>query len=146
MSPVTAIPAALLPAVKAVSAVAATDIFTSTAHGLSVNDSGTLSALVGGAGLSTSTIYYVIAANFAANTFQLSTTLGGATVDMTTDLTSANFTTILNWGNLKKLFTNEQLGYLAKYYQTLLTTPLSDGTIVDNAVVRNFYQYGMLPA
>lgn len=146
MSPVTQLPAALTPTAKAITAVAATDIFTATAHGLSIGDSVTLSTLSGGAGASTGVVYYVIAANFTANTFSLSTTLGGSTIDTTTDLTAGFATQILNWANLKRLFTSEQLGYMAKYFQTLIQLPLSDGTIVDNAVVRNFYQNGVLPA
>jgi hypothetical protein len=146
MSPVTQLPAALLPAIKPITAVAATDIFTSTNHGLAIGDSVTLSGLVGGAGINPALVHYVIAANFAASTFQLSTTLNGSTIDMTTDLTAGNATTILNWGNLRKLFTNEQLSYLAKYFQTVSPAGgLVDGTILDNAVVRNFYQNGQLP-
>lgn len=146
MSPVIALPAALSPTAKAVTGIAATDIFTVTAHGLAIGDSVIFSTLSGGAGLSTVTIYYVIAANLTANTFSVSTTLAGSTIDTTTDLTAGFVTQILNWANLKRFFTNEQLGYLAKYFQTLIQQPLSDGTIVDNAVVRQYYQFGMLPA
>ena len=71
----------------AVTGVAATDIFTSTAHGYVAGDRVVFTSLTGGAGLSTNRDYYVIAANLAANTFQVSATSGGAAVDFTTDVT-----------------------------------------------------------
>lgn len=73
---------------KAVTGVAATDIFTSTAHGYVAGDRVVFTALTGGAGLSTNRDYYVIAANLAANTFQVSATVGGASVDFTTDVSA----------------------------------------------------------
>jgi hypothetical protein len=141
-------PAALGPFVgKAVTAVAATDIFTSTAHGFQAGDSVVFSALTGGAGISTSVVYYVIATNLAANTFSVSATLGGTALDVTTDLSAGTVTQILNYGNLRRLFTADQMGYLAKYVNSVAPAGgISDGTIVDNAVVRNFYQNGQLPA
>jgi hypothetical protein len=71
----------------AVTGVAATDIFTSAAHGYVAGDRVVFTALTGGAGLVTNRDYYVIAANLAANTFQVSATPGGASVDFTTDVT-----------------------------------------------------------
>lgn len=132
---------------KSVTAVAATDIFTATAHGLKAGDSVQFSGLTGGAGINPAVIYYVIAANLAANTFQVSATLGGTALDVTTDLTVGTVTQILNYGNLRTLFTTEQMGYLAKYMNTVApASGLSDGTIVDNSVVRSYYQMGALPA
>lgn len=131
---------------KAITGVAVTDIITSTAHGLKVGDAAALSGLSGGAGLANGQVLYVIAANLAANTFQLSTTFGGATVDFTTDITAGFVTKVLNWFNIKSYFTPEQFGYLAKYYATSFPLlNLADGTIVDNNVVRSFYQTGSLP-
>jgi hypothetical protein len=72
----------------AVTGVAATDIFTSAAHGYVAGDRVVFTALTGGAGLSTNREYYVIAANLAANTFQVSATSGGASVDFTTDVSA----------------------------------------------------------
>jgi hypothetical protein len=77
-----------LGAALAVTGVAATDIFTSAAHGYAAGDRVIFTALTGGAGLSTNRDYYVIAANLAANTFQVSATPGGASVDFTTDVTA----------------------------------------------------------
>ena len=72
----------------AVTGVAATDIFTSAAHGYVAGDRVVFTSLTGGAGLSTNRDYYVIAANLAANTFQVSATVGGAPVDFTTDVSA----------------------------------------------------------
>jgi hypothetical protein len=72
----------------AVTGVAATDIFTSTAHGYVAGDRVVFTALTGGAGLVTKQAYYVIAANLAANTFQVSATPGGTAVDFTTDVSA----------------------------------------------------------
>lgn len=77
-------------AALAVTGVAATDIFTSAAHGYVAGDRVVFTALTGGTGLSTNRDYYVIAANLAANTFQVSATVGGASVDFSTDV-SAGF-------------------------------------------------------
>jgi hypothetical protein len=103
--------------------------------------------LTGGAGINPGTVYYVIATNLAANTFSVSATLGGTALDVTTDLSAGTVTQILNYGNLRRLFTADQMGYLAKYVNSVAPAGgISDGTIVDNAVVRNFYQNGQLPA
>lgn len=68
---------------------AADDIIDTTgAHGLAAGDQVVFSALTGGTGLTTNTLYYVIAANLASQTFQVSTTSGGAAVDFSTDITA----------------------------------------------------------
>lgn len=72
--------------------VAATDIFTATAHGYVAGQAVTLATVTGGAGLTAGTTYYVIAANLAANTFQISATPGGAAVNFTTDVSASTFT------------------------------------------------------
>lgn len=69
--------------------VAATDLLTSTAHGLAAGDQIQFSSLTGGAGLSTATGYYVIATGLTANEFKLSATPGGSAIDFTTDITAA---------------------------------------------------------
>jgi hypothetical protein len=66
-------------------ATAASDLITSTAHGLAVGDTIRFNAVGAATPLSTATVYYVIAANFAANTFSVSTTKGGTIVDITVD-------------------------------------------------------------
>jgi hypothetical protein len=72
----------------AVTGTAATDILTATAHGFAVNDTVVFNALVGGTGLTSGTVYYVIAANLATNTFQVATSAGGTAVNFSTDVTS----------------------------------------------------------
>lgn len=68
---------------------AADDIIdTSGAHGLAAGDQVVFSALTGGAGLTTNTLYYVIAANLAATTFQVSLTSGGSAALFSTDITA----------------------------------------------------------
>lgn len=63
-------------------------IDTASAHGFAAGDLVVFSALTGGAGLTVGQAYYVIAANLAANTFQVSATPGGAAVNFTTDITA----------------------------------------------------------
>lgn len=75
---------------KVFTAANATDVFTSNGHGYA-NGTKVRVFNVGGAlpaGLTAGTDYYVIGA--AANTFQLSATLGGAAVNVTTDGTGTN--------------------------------------------------------
>lgn len=66
---------------------AATDTLTYAAHGLAVNDVVRFSKLSGGplffTGLANATQYWVIAAGLTANDFRLSTSKGGAAVDIT---------------------------------------------------------------
>ena len=76
-----------LTALPAATAAAATDLVTSTSHGLTVGDLVIFTALTGGAGLATNTWYYVTFAN--ANTFKLSATKGGTAIDITTNATAA---------------------------------------------------------
>jgi hypothetical protein len=77
---------------RAVTGVAATDIFTSAAHGFVSGQQVSFSGLTGGAGITAGTLYFVIAANLTTNTFQVSATLGGAAVNFTTDLTVGTVT------------------------------------------------------
>lgn len=73
---------------KAVTGVAATDLFTSAAHGYGAGDLVVFSALTGGAGLVAGRPYFVIASGLTANDFRVSTVPGGATIDITTALTA----------------------------------------------------------
>lgn len=77
----------------AVSAAADDIIDTSVAHGYAAGDPVYFSALTGGAGLSINTVYYVIAANLGATTFQVATTPGGSAVNFTTDITAGTVNT-----------------------------------------------------
>lgn len=62
--------------------VAASNIFTSTQHGLKDNVPVSFTNISGVVGISTNTTYYVIST--ATNTFKVSTTVGGTEVDITT--------------------------------------------------------------
>jgi hypothetical protein len=77
-------------AIGPVTGVAATDIITANGHGFVAGDRVVFTALTGGAGLVTKQAYYVIAANLAANTFEVSATPGGAAVNFTTDITAGS--------------------------------------------------------
>src|SRR5688572_24388629 len=68
-------------------------IDTGAVHGRAAGDQVSFSALTGGAGLTTNTIYYVIAANLAAQTLQVSATPGGSAVNFTTDITAGTMQT-----------------------------------------------------
>lgn len=96
-TPITHIGALVQQAGKAVTGTAATDIFTSTAHGFSAGDLVVFGNITGGAGIQAGNAadangladpYFVIAANLAANTFQVSRDAGGTAIDFTTDMTS----------------------------------------------------------
>lgn len=80
------------PATKTATIANATDIWTSTAHGLAVDQKVRLTNSGGAlpAGFAKDTDYYVIAGNLAANTFQLSATKGGASVNATSDGTGTH--------------------------------------------------------
>jgi len=70
------------------------DLITATAHGLTTNDtvifevdsSGTMST-----GITADQQYYVIASGLTTNVFRVSTTLGGSTINITTDGTNVHF-------------------------------------------------------
>jgi hypothetical protein len=79
---------------KAVTGVAATDLFTSTAHGYVAGNRVRFTGLTGGAGITAGQDYFVIASGLTANDFKVSATLGGASIDFTTDLTAG---TVRRW-------------------------------------------------
>lgn len=75
-------------ATLALSAAADDIIDTTAAHGFVAGQRVRFTSLTGGAGLVTGTDYYVIAANLAATTLQVSATSGGAAINFTTDITA----------------------------------------------------------
>lgn len=79
---------------KAVTGVAATDLFTSAGHGYLVGDRVRFAGLTGGAGLTVGQDYFVIASGLTANDFKVSATKGGSSIDLTTDLTAG---TVARW-------------------------------------------------
>lgn len=72
----------------ATTAVAATDLFTRTAHGFEAGQAVRFTGLTGGAGITPGKTYYVIASGLTANDYRVSATLGGSTIDVTSDLTA----------------------------------------------------------
>lgn len=125
--------------------VASTDLFTSVGHGFSAGDPVRFSGLAGGAGITPGQIYYVIAAGLTADVFAVSTTVGGGTINFTTDITAGAVQRVITWAAAKLIFTNDQIGYIAKY-QNSITPLIPDTAIVDNDALRSFYQTGTLPS
>lgn len=74
---------------RAITATAATDLVSLTAHGFVAGDRVTFPALTGGAGLTAgTTIYHVIADGLTADAFKVSATAGGSAVDITSNATA----------------------------------------------------------
>jgi hypothetical protein len=71
--------------------VAATDLLTDTAHGLIAGNVIRFATLTGGAGLTLTTAYYVLATGLTANDFKVAATLAGSPVDFTTDVTAGSY-------------------------------------------------------
>ncbi len=76
----------LLGRVRTVTGVASTDVLTSTAHGYVLDDPVLFAGLVGGAPLVNATTYF--ARDITTNTFKVSLTVGGAAINITTDITA----------------------------------------------------------
>lgn len=73
---------------KSVTGVAGTGIFTSAAHAYAPGDVVTFVLTSGGSGLTAGLPYYILATNYAANTFSVGTQAGGSVVTFATDLTT----------------------------------------------------------
>ena len=73
--------------VRPVTAAASTDLFSLTAHGYVAGSPATFRGLTGGAGITAEQEYFVIASGLTADLFRVSATLGGSTINITTDLT-----------------------------------------------------------
>jgi hypothetical protein len=109
---------------------AATDVITATGHNFSSNQTVIFSAITGGAGLSANTVYFV--RNPSGNTFQLSTTSGGAAINFTTNITAG--TVIAIQANVaisqNTTETNSALVLTPKGTGALIAGPKPDGTAV----------------
>jgi hypothetical protein len=81
----------------AVTGVAATDLFTSTAHGFTAGSQVVFTDKTAGVGVTVGTTYFVIASGLTANDFKVSTTLGGATIDLTSDMTGGHVGRVDLW-------------------------------------------------
>jgi hypothetical protein len=80
------------PTIYGLTGVASTDVLTATGSSYSNGDKVFIPSLTGGAGLSANTIYFV--RDVSGATFKLSATLGGAAIDVTTDLTAGNISKV----------------------------------------------------
>jgi hypothetical protein len=109
---------------------AATDVITATGHNFSSNQTVLFSAITGGAGLAANTVYFV--RNPSGNTFQLSTTSGGAAINFTTNITAG--TVIAIQANVaisqNTTETNSSLVLTPKGVGALIAGPKPDGTAV----------------
>ena len=77
---------------------AATDTITATGHNFVNGDIIRFTALTGGAGLATTSCYFVI--NVSGNTFQLSNSSGGPVLDFTTNITAATIPTLPTYSSV----------------------------------------------
>lgn len=68
---------------QAFTVVAATDVFTATAHSYADNEAVILSSLTGAAGVTAGPTYYI--RDSTVNTFKLAATIGGAAINITSD-------------------------------------------------------------
>lgn len=100
-----------LQAVKAITGVASTDVFTSAAHGYANGDPVVLSGLTGGTGLVTGDIYFVIGQT--TNTFQLARTVGGAAVDFTTDVSAGSARRLVELTGGSPAYARKAIAYAA---------------------------------
>lgn len=130
---------------KAVTAVAATDLFTSAGHGFIAGEPVVFSGLTGGAGLTAGQTYYVIAANLTTNNFQVSATFGGSTIDLTTDLTAGTVTKLFSFFTAKQVFNSDDLAYLAGFVWRSQGVPATDGVLISGADLRSLYERRSLP-
>lgn len=82
--------------VTGATAAAATNLVTKTSHGLVAGDRVYFTTLTGGVGLSLGgNGYYVISSGLTSNDFKVSTTSGGAEVDITTNYTNVEYVKVL---------------------------------------------------
>ena len=85
--------------VKGVATVSTADLFTSVGHGLTTDDRVFFATIAGESiptGISTTTLYYVLASGLTADAFKVSTTSGGTALDVTAAGECAFFKTVPN--------------------------------------------------
>jgi hypothetical protein len=96
---------------KAVTAVAATDVFTSAGHGYANGDIVVLSGIAGGAGARVAYPYFVIGQT--ANTFQLAEVPAGAAINLTSDMTSGTVTRLTELSGGAPAYARKAIAYAA---------------------------------
>jgi hypothetical protein len=118
---------------------AATDVITATGHIYTANQTVIFSAITGGAGLGANTVYFV--RNPSGNTFQLSTTSGGAAINFTTNITAG--TVIAIQANVaisqNTTETNSALVLTPKGTGALIAGPKPDGGATTGGNARGAY-------
>lgn len=121
---------------------ATTDTFTATSHGLSNNDTVSVSATVLPTGFSNAIIYYVI--NAATNTFQLSLSQGGSAVDASTSGTSV---VVKEWGYIMTksgdemtVPVNDWIQYLVEFIAADTLTQIPKLYTVDGYLLKFSYR------
>lgn len=109
---------------------AATDVITATGHNFTSNQGVMFQSLTGGTGLNTTTVYFV--RNPSGNTFQLSTTSGGAAINFTTNITAGSVIAIQANVAISQntTETNSSLVLTPKGTGALIVGPKPDGTAV----------------
>ncbi len=117
-------------AITGVTGVTSTDTFTKTAHGLANGTAVILTSMTGGSALKAGSagnadeqarIYFVV--NTAANTFQLAHVVGGAVVDLGTDVSAVTVTALVEVTGGAPAYARKTVTYAAA----------SEGAINDSA-------------
>lgn len=136
-------------AVTGVTAVATTDIITSTGHGLTAGTALKFTALTGGAGLVVGTIYYV--RDVTTNTFKVSLTNGGTAVDITTDMSAGTYTAGQDAGCVNQVILTINNNAVIQRGDSISGCSVTEGllditlqldTLVTNASLYNQFHYG----
>ena len=77
---------------------ASDDIIDATSHGFSIGDAVVFTALTGGTGLTAGRVYWVTSTSYAASTFRVTDTPGGAAIGFTADITAGTVAKVTDTG------------------------------------------------
>jgi Family of unknown function (DUF5309) len=123
-------------------ATAGTDLIAAAGHGLAAGDQVQLSSITGAAPLNANTTYYVSANGLVAGAFKVSTTPGGAPVDITADGT----VTVTKRGAVSRNMINSLLqqayvngGLMDTATATLLVPPQQKSALTDQYITGTGY-------
>jgi len=113
------------PTITLATSAAADDIIdTTTAHGFAIGDTVRFVTLTGGTGLTAGTSYFVVSTSFAAQTFRVSTTAGGAAINFTSDITAG--TVVKAVPSFQAKISRGEDGIIATIDDPLITSYLDD--------------------
>lgn len=87
-------------AISSITGVASTDVITAAAHGFAVGDRILFPTLTGGTGITAATVAYFVKTVPSDNTFTASATVGGATLNFTSDITDGSVRRFENIGGI----------------------------------------------